>query len=314
MPLSQESLKTIKNLLVIGIHFQGAFLEQLPAHINVGMIMKTSEDCNNSRVTDRRPSGRPLREDPRLRFAFLTYGDCRIVDYNQFFQWPLGPAATFPPRLNPMLSPPMTEREYGLSMLVTFHRDKPTRMQARLAVETVCNSDINCKIGDTYFLELMLARVERFFGMSLWSRSPVESTTRYVSILRNSKLTLCPSGKNPEQYRYWEAIMCGSIPVIEDLPADVMPFGKYVDPAYGTEWRCLPQDIHRFLKETHAPVLFVKDWSTDLPKIVQEYLVAEDGMQRLAARQADLAKWYQTFLVPLLRNAIFCQSRRYFSQ
>jgi hypothetical protein len=45
---------------------------------------------------------------------------------------------------------------------------------------------------------------------------PVDSSVRgYVSTLRDSVYTLAPAGKNPEQYRVYEAIMAGSIPIVE---------------------------------------------------------------------------------------------------
>ena len=131
------------------------------------------------------------------------------------------------------------------------------------------------------------------------------AASEYYSTLLDSKLTLCPSGKNPEQYRIWEAIMAGSIPVVEDPSGEMVP-GTFVHPSYGTGFRCQVQDIHRLLKETAAPVLFVRDWATDLPALLEQFGTDE----ALQARADALAAWYARFLT-MLRSTLECQIRRH---
>ncbi len=73
---------------------------------------------------------------------------------------------------------------------------------------------------------------------------------------------MCPGGNNPDQYRIWEAIMAGSIPVVEDPSMEMksVPKGVFIHPRYGNMHNCRPSDTHALLKETNAPVFFVKDW------------------------------------------------------
>ena len=114
---------------------------------------------------------------------------------------------------------------------------------------------LNCYIHNGELTWQYLRRVLRDIGAvsSAW-QDMLDQAGAYLSHLRNSKLTLCPLGLNPEQYRIYEAIMAGSVPVIED-PQYLLP-GRNIHPAYGKLWRCAPSDFHRLLKDTRAPVIW----------------------------------------------------------
>jgi len=43
----------------------------------------------------------------------------------------------------------------------------------------------------------------------------------YYNIMSKSKFTLCPTGDCPWSYRFFEAIMCHSIPIVEDNSNDI---------------------------------------------------------------------------------------------
>jgi hypothetical protein len=113
----------------------------------------------------------------------------------------------------------------------------------------------------------------------------------YVETLKQSMFTLCPHGKNPEQYRIWEALAAGSIPIIEEFPQQSLP-GTFYHPSYPTTWKCVPEDIHGVLKQLNAPVLFVRDWQRDLPRIIASYASRENGMNELMALQQRAKQWY----------------------
>lgn len=60
----------------------------------------------------------------------------------------------------------------------------------------------------------------------------------YYSFLANSKFVLCPSGNSVWSYRFFESILCGSIPVIEEMcPAyEGFKFYKMQDNASNFVW------------------------------------------------------------------------------
>jgi hypothetical protein len=305
--------ESVRNVLVIGSHYEHQFLSRLQQHqqgLSVGMITRHGEACRSGAGPDHMP----------LKFAFLTYGDCTVVDNRRFFVWPLGPSAFhgFPPRMEASSLLPADQRRLFLNLMVTFSTRKPTRMQAQMAAVAVCEhlgphlchlSQTNTlfKVAewfDTEFLEGSLGTNFRSYFAS----------DAYSHQLLQSRLTLCPSGNVPEQYRIWEAIIAGSIPVVEDPPFEQ---GHSLHPAFGASFGCLPQDVHRFLKvttlspflmhqqhtpthavctpslpqETHAPVFFVQDWRRDLPHVIRE---AQDT-RALLKRQRELIKWFQNF-------------------
>jgi hypothetical protein len=112
--------------------------------------------------------------------------------------------------------------------------------------------------------------------------NPTES--QYLPLLLQSTFTLCPAGKNPEQYRIWEAIMAGSIPIIE---RPHFPSQPELHPAYGAHMRCTDFDVHRVLRKYRAPVLYVEDWR-QLPQLISS-LSSHD----IAARRRELRLWFR---------------------
>ena len=127
-PLTAARAANVTNLLIVGEGFRHEFVHFLPRRARVGFISLASEDCNRNAVPrararfddddDSRRRGELL--DTRVRFGFLTYGDCSIVDFDTWRVWPLGPKTLsgFPARLNPARSPPMSQRSVDLNMMV----------------------------------------------------------------------------------------------------------------------------------------------------------------------------------------------------
>lgn len=227
-----------RNLLIVGSHFHQEFLSQVPDDMSVGSITQGSENCRN------------IPAPQRLKFSFLTYGDCTNVDNRRIFHWPLGSSASygFPKRIDPSHLVPADKRPLVLNLMVTMSKRKPTRMQALMAAEAACAElgEHRCQLTRTN----MLLKLAEFVDTELpWSvtnlQSYFPSDNTYPQKLMASQLTLCPSGNTPEQYRIWEAIAAGSIPVVEDPPFEQ---GRSLHPAFGNEFGCVASDIHKFLR------------------------------------------------------------------
>jgi hypothetical protein len=50
----------------------------------------------------------------------------------------------------------------------------------------------------------------------------------YSNILMNSTYSLCPSGSGPNSIRFWESIVCGSIPILLSDNLDVAPLPEFI--------------------------------------------------------------------------------------
>ncbi|EGD81293.1 hypothetical protein PTSG_11330 [Salpingoeca rosetta] len=98
------------------------------------------------------------------------------------------------------------------------------------------------------------------------------NSTQYAQIMSNSVFTMCPKGNSIEQFRIYEAIEVGSIPVI-------CMEGKYARER-------LPPEMFE------SPILLVDDWS-EAPQAMME--VYSDPAA-LLARQMALAAWYDAYM------------------
>jgi len=111
-------------------------------------------------------------------------------------------------------------------------------MQAWLTVHKPCQREWGpCYMSQTNILHDVISEVigSQFANFFLGTNT----NSDYIEVLKQSKLTLCPSGHNPEQYRIWEAMASGSIPVVE-LPTTLKP-GTFCHPAAPNDWNCLPE-------------------------------------------------------------------------
>ncbi|KAF1333168.1 hypothetical protein FI667_g2981, partial [Globisporangium splendens] len=260
----------------------------LPKDANVGFTALSREDCNNVDV-------RRYINHKQLKFGLLPYGDCSLVDGERFSVIPLGPSFEhgFPINTHDTAIPSVVNRKYLLNLMVSWTVEKPTRIQAMMSALEVCNGDTShhrCIIEHNDLMFKALQQVDARVGTNLrWMLSSAPNA--YVETLKQSMFTLCPHGKNPEQYRIWEALAAGSIPIIEEFPQQSLP-GTFYHPSYPTTWKCVPEDIHGVLKQLNAPVLFVRDWQRDLPRIIASYVSRENGMNELVALQQRAKQWY----------------------
>ena len=284
-PLLAMQTHGVSDIVVVAWEMPTSFLKSLPAHTHVGLVVASYENCNNP----------PL--DPRVKFALLTYGDCALVDHGKNEIWPLGPRTSdgFPSKYED--HKPSSQREYTLNLAATYNTAKPTRMQAWLMATEACQYR-TCAITWTNPATRIIEVFDKMLGTTLtdWTRD--SDIQEYIKLLSDSKFTLCPAGKNPEQYRIYEAIMAGSIPIIED---HYIPPGS-LHPAFESNWRCIDEDRHYWLKKTKAPVIFVENWH-ELPALLN--LMDEESIDRM---QADLIIWFAEFQTEM--KALFLRQVR----
>ncbi|OQR71429.1 transmembrane protein 5-like [Tropilaelaps mercedesae] len=108
----------------------------------------------------------------------------------------------------------------------------------------------------------------------------------YQYALSLSDLTLNPVGFNSECYRIYEALALGSVPVIEDRT---------------TPGLCQSPPL-RLLKKHRAPVMYVKDWATDLPRILGQE--AALSLKEKIERRVALVEWYEGFKLAMRKQLV----------
>jgi len=115
------------------------------------------------------------------------------------------------------------------------------------------------------------------------SNESKESLHRYLESLRLSDLTLNPIGMNHECYRIYEAFSFASVPVLEEN----------LDHVKGQKSQCDKNSAYRLLKEFKAPLIFVKNWTLDLPLIIENEIKMSQRYK--VNRRRKLIKWYEKF-------------------
>jgi hypothetical protein len=253
---------------------------------------------------------------------------------------PIGPNAeySFPSRLFPSSSiPSYNDRKIILNLLVTFHIKKPTRMAAYISAKKM-RDDWKATRNDSmiFVLDSTSHQINKIFSSILGSifnnavsnafaeyihssaqtaettssSSSSTSASSYVNTLLNSRYTLCPLGHNPEQYRIWEALLSGSIPIVEDID---WYNNVYFHPSFNYDgehdennhdnaiWRCTQRDDHRLLREWNAPVIWIQSWK-DLPHIISKM---EENNGKLGRMYHEKIKiWVRNILVTRLRETL----------
>ena len=227
--------------------------------------------------------------------------ECTFIDNERVFPWPLGPFSTraFPPNLQPSRTPSVAQRDTLLNLMATYTVEKPTRMQAWLVARSLCDrGHWRCVLDTVQSMGLLVhwavewAAVRLGFGVESVAWLAAKENDAYVNVLRSSRFTLCPAGKNPEQYRIYEALMAGSIPVVErrHWPDGVL------HPSYGAHFGCGDQSLRTL---DGAPLAWVEDWERDLAAAVSR------EERAVAAQQDALRKWYGEFVLRLRRLTVW---------
>ncbi|OWZ06877.1 Transmembrane protein [Phytophthora megakarya] len=296
LPAKSNLLVTAQSLDCVNRFFEN---DALPAKPRVGFLTLSNENCNN-------PSPERFLDNDAIKFGLMPYGDCALVDGTRFASLPLGPSFEhgFPlnaHHLNP--PPPLATgigRKFLLNLMVSWTIEKPTRVQAMMAALQVCGdleratraNSRRCVVEHNDMLFKALQAADKRLGTA-WRWYLSAAPAAYVSTLQQSVFTICPLGKNPEQYRIWEALSSGSIPIVEELPAQCQPPGVFYHPAYPDSWRCTPEDVHGVLRRLNAPVLFVSDWKRELPRLMNQYFKKsnKDGDISPKQNEHDSNEW-----------------------
>ena len=328
-PADRRLVANITTLLIVGQWYMDSSVYDwlkddhiaplLHPNFHLMTLLLMGEECFNWRGDW---STMQWKFHPRLAATFTTYGDCHLnpayhllketelpnkqpIDMSQnIVYWPLGPSVEhgFPSRaLREELDDNSAERQRDLllNMMVSITAEKSTRMQAWMVTTDYCqqHSDVRCYNHNNDLVWKIITHFDAFAGTSFHTILPIDNPTdsEYLPLLSNSTYTLCPAGKNPEQYRIWEALMVGSIPIIED-PSSRWPDEPFMHPAYGVHHRCTRYDVHRVLRKYKAPVLFVEDWR-QLGGVL-DGLTVEGVVQR----RRELKTWFRELKVELRRE------------
>eukprot|EP00823_Brevimastigomonas_motovehiculus_P000277 TRINITY_DN10381_c0_g1_i1.p1 TRINITY_DN10381_c0_g1~~TRINITY_DN10381_c0_g1_i1.p1 ORF type:complete len:503 (+),score=76.59 TRINITY_DN10381_c0_g1_i1:161-1669(+) len=250
--------------------------------LRVGAILTFSEGCIPPRLTLDSSS-----------YYFITYGSCDLLDNDRIMMWPVGPDMNVLKAYSEHSLPPtisrMSQRKVDINLLGSLRNEKITRVQTIIEYEDVCmRYHLNCEIRVAVTLFGFLGSVDEWLGIKGTSRAiqpKFAIKDNYMEVLTGSKITLSPAGTTSECGRTMEAIITGSIPVVEEWP-------ERYSPLFGSQYRCLPQDHYAFLKDSHAPIYWVKDWRRDLPLIVENIVNNPAALQQ---RQLELMQWYSRY-------------------
>ena len=68
--------------------------------------------------------------------------------------------------------------------------------------------------GSWYFNHIVYSQKQNYNTEINKKLGDEERKNKYNGLLVNSKFTLCPSGSGPNSIRFWEALACGSVPVL----------------------------------------------------------------------------------------------------
>eukprot|EP00039_Didymoeca_costata_P024034 m.9046 g.9046 ORF g.9046 m.9046 type:complete len:610 (+) comp3998_c0_seq1:232-2061(+) len=118
-----------------------------------------------------------------------------------------------------------------------------------------------------------------------WDANPNSDRNTYIKpgeyrkIMMESIFTPCPKGHSIEQFRFYEAIESGSIPIV--AMEGSCPGGC---PGYAKE-RLPPEYLS-------SPIVVIQDWD----EVVDKMLELEKQPEKLLERQTQLKKWYTEYM------------------
>ncbi|XP_054166106.1 ribitol-5-phosphate xylosyltransferase 1-like [Oppia nitens] len=225
---------------------------------NIGIVMLGDEDCHNNWI-------KPYIESNGgfIKFLFVVY-DWKAIDNHDIYQWPLGLATyrNFPnPDFNKINF--QASRPYVCNFVATIYPDSSRQELINI---------LNNKYRDICIIKV---RYE-------WQpKETTDSLNYYVEALRLSDLTLSPIGRNHECYRIFEALSFGSVPVVEE------------NMNHTKKTSCDKNEAYRLLKEANAPLIYVSNWTQDLPNILSNELNL--SLEYKIQRRLYIIKWYSKF-------------------
>ena len=232
--------------------------------LKTGLLILGNETCHNEWLKSYlKSAGGPLS------FAFVVY-DWEEVDDEEVFQWPLGVSTyrNFPLVQSDALDV-KSNRRFVCNFLGTLYKNS-----SRVEVSRVIQ-ELNREFSPApCFLK----------GRTEWEpQETEESLYNYLNALQSSDLTLSPVGMNHECYRIYEALSFGSMPVIEE-DLTLVTHAKS---------NCDQKSAYRLLKKYGAPVIYVKNWTQELPTLMKEWM--DLTLEQKVARRSSVLSWYSEF-------------------
>ena len=232
---------------------------------NVGLILLGDEQCRNNWIKQYLQTNGGF-----IKFLFVVY-DWKSIDNKSIYQWPLG-VATYRHFPNPDISSLNlgTTRPYVCNFVGTVYPDSSRKELMNILNEKYEN------------ICIIKTRLE-------WEpKETSDSLNFYAESLRLSDLTLSPIGMNHECYRIFEAMAFGSVPVVEENMNHVLKGSS-----------CDTNSAYRLLKENKAPLIYVQNWTKQLPDILQNEINL--SIEYKIQRRLEIFKFYTKFKT-IIRN------------
>ena len=266
---------------------------------NVGVVLLGREDCDNDWILPYM-----TRAGGVLKFAFVVY-DTSLVDDVDIFQWPLG-VATYRNFPKQCLATSAEENLHNNNNII--HDDSRSDSFRRWPVGTRAARMYTCNFLGTVYPNSTreeLLRVLKSAPVSVqracmikvrseWSPGETDETlAQYVHALLQSDLTLNPAGKNVECYRHFEAMSCGSVPVLlnnTQLPENLT--NKWSLMGVETS-KCDRRAPLRLFRQYGAPFIWLNKWE-DVPRLIAEE--TKLSQEAKVMRRQEVMRWYRDFL------------------
>jgi hypothetical protein len=290
--------------------------------LRAGVVLLGNEFCFNSWIKPYLSSS----EGP-ISFLFITY-DWKLIDDREVFQWPLGVATyrNFPVPEESLENSSLTQANNDLSKK-NDEEEKEHEVVSQVLVTQewkehrpyVCNflGTIYSNSSREEVLRVLSTINQKYqresdekqptppcFVKARLSWTPSETTeTRdvFIQALKSSDLTLNPIGMNHECYRIYEAMQMGSLPVLEERLSHVR----------GKKSACDESSAYRLLKRHNAPVLFVSNWTSQLPSLIERE-VNQVSKQVKVDRRERLLSWYRDFKLKMRENFVRVVNQKFF--
>lgn len=181
----------------------------------------------------------------RYKRAFLIHFDEEIIDYKKVFPFPLGNSFGKSNFELPgyIISPLQRKYKYSYVGSMSSHKDR--------------YDILNHSSKPEYFI---VPKYQWTFNNTNKEKDD------YLISLTDAQYALCPSGKNAETFRIYDALDCGAVPVLKrDFYTE-----KIIE-------------MFKFYLDKECPIVLIDDWNNiDLPNVTNE-------------QQTKLIEWYHNF-------------------
>ena len=201
----------------------------------------------------------------KVKFIYTVY-DIDLVDDRSIYHWPLG-VDTYNdfPLISKQDINVARKRKYKCSFINSVDKNRSQHQLNQIL-----------RIHPEFRVQITSHKLKPIRAIANYSKM-------YRFILKQSDLTLCPREANPEVHCIYEALSCGSVPIIEDFTRRGQCFKK--------------GGLHNgsfftLLKQSKAPVIFIKRWA-DLALVLQKESFLSPDM--VVMRRKIVLDWYQTF-------------------